>query len=97
MMMNLGVNGVAGGQGAGVMFETDPGNVRAILEADGWTSLTALCLMLFSLCHNPCSTTLYTIYKETRSWKWTAVSALMPLVVGFVLCGLVAALWRSLS
>jgi ferrous iron transport protein B len=51
--------------------------------------------MLFSLCHNPCSTTLYTIYKETRSWKWTAVSALMPLAVGFVLCGLVAALWRA--
>jgi ferrous iron transport protein B len=69
--------------------------VRAILEADGWTSLTALCLMLFSLCHNPCSTTLYTIYKETRSWKWTAVSALMPLALGFVLCGLVAALWRA--
>jgi ferrous iron transport protein B len=95
LMLTVLVTGAAGGQGAGVMFETDPGNVRAILEADGWTSLTALCLMLFSLCHNPCSTTLYTIYKETRSWKWTAVSALMPLAVGFVLCGLVAALWRA--
>jgi ferrous iron transport protein B len=95
LMLTVLVTGAAGGQGAGVMFETDPGNVRAILEADGWTSLTALCLMLFSLCHNPCSTTLYTIYKETRSWKWTAVSALMPLALGFVLCGLVAALWRA--
>ena len=49
--------------------------------------------MLFSLLHNPCTTTLYTIYRETRSWKWTAVSALLPLVLGFVVCFLVAQIW----
>jgi ferrous iron transport protein B len=53
--------------------------------------------MVFSLCHNPCSTTLYTIYKETRSLKWTLVSALMPTAIGVVLCGLIALLWRALS
>jgi ferrous iron transport protein B len=51
--------------------------------------------MLFSLCHNPCSTTLYTIYRETRSVKWTTVSALLPLVMGCVLCAAVAAVWRA--
>ncbi|HEX9784526.1 MAG TPA: nucleoside recognition domain-containing protein [Opitutaceae bacterium] len=82
------------GGGAGVMFETDDASVKTLLTGAGWTVLTGVCLMLFSLCHNPCSTTLYTIYKETRSWKWTALSAAMPTVIGFVLCFLVALVWR---
>lgn len=85
------------GAGAGVMFETEEGGVRTILEAGGWTLMTAVCLMLFSLCHNPCSTTLYTIYKETKSWKWTAVAAALPLAVGFAICATVAAIWRWLA
>lgn len=86
------------GSGAGVMFELDSNDaVRQLLAAGGWTTLTAVNLMLFSLLHNPCSTTLYTIYKETGSAKWTAVSALLPLALGFAVCGLVAALWRVLS
>lgn len=87
--------GAGGGAGAGVMFEIeDVGRLSALLQAGGWTTLTALCLMLFSLCHNPCSTTIYTIYKETRSLKWTAVATLMPLAFGAVLCGAVALVWR---
>ena len=50
--------------------------------------------MLFSLLHNPCSTTIYTIYKETGSVRWTALSALLPLTLGFVTCFLVAQAWR---
>ncbi|MCU0777001.1 MAG: hypothetical protein MUF86_04960 [Akkermansiaceae bacterium] len=96
LMLTVLVTGSAGGAGAGVMFEADEATVHAMLTAGGWTTLTAVCLMLFSLCHNPCSTTLYTIYRETRSWKWTAVSALLPLVMGFALCALVAAVWRAL-
>ncbi len=84
------------GQGAGVMFETDDSTLHQLLQAGGWTTLTAINLMLFSLCHNPCSTTLYTIYKETKSWKWTALSALLPLAIGFFLCTLVAFIWRIL-
>ena len=53
--------------------------------------------MLFSLVHNPCSTTIYTIYKETRSAKWTTVSSLLPVAMGFLLCFLVAFVWRLLS
>jgi ferrous iron transport protein B len=50
--------------------------------------------MLFSLIHNPCSTTLYTMYKETRSRKWTAVAALLPLAMGFMITFVVAQVWR---
>jgi ferrous iron transport protein B len=86
------------GAGTGVMFELDSTDaLKRLLEADGWTLLTAVNLMLFSLLHNPCSTTLYTIYKETGSAKWTAVSAIIPLALGFAVTFLVAALWRALA
>lgn len=82
------------GAGSGVMFETDNGTLKHLLTSSGWTTLTAVCLMLFSLCHNPCSTTIYTIYKETRSWKWTLASTAIPLAIGFFLCATVAFFWR---
>ncbi len=83
------------GQGAGVMFEGDsPAEIAALLSAGGWTLLTGINLMLFSLLHNPCSTTIYTIYKETGSARWTAVASLLPLAMGFAACFLVAQLWR---
>src|SRR5690606_14921687 len=86
------------GAGAGVLFEMDSvAEVGALLQAGGWTLLTAVCLMLFSLLHNPCSTTIYTIYKETGSGKWTAVATLLPLALGFTVCFLVAQFWRLLS
>jgi ferrous iron transport protein B len=83
------------GAGAGVMFELQ--NKLAYLSvfhAGGWTLLTAVNLMLFSLVHNPCSTTIYTIYKETGSVKWTVVSSLLPVIMGFTICFLVAQVWR---
>jgi ferrous iron transport protein B len=86
------------GQGAGVMFEMEPGaGMLALLQAGGWTLLTAVNLMLFSLVHNPCSTTLYTIYKETGSLKWMVVSALLPLIMGFGLTFVVAQIWRMVA
>ena len=99
LMLTVLVAGVPGvGAGAGVMFELDSQAATAgVLEAGGFTLLTAVCLMLFSLVHNPCSTTLYTIWKETRSVRWTAVSALLPVALGFVLCFAVAQIWRALS
>jgi ferrous iron transport protein B len=97
LMLTVLVTGSTGGAGAGVMFEAEAESVRSILAADGWTTLTAVSLMLFSLCHNPCSTTLYTIRKETGSWKWTALAAALPLAIGFALCSVVAAVWRALA
>ena len=83
------------GAGAGVMFESDSvGEMEGLLRAGGWTLLTGVNLMLFSLLHNPCSTTIYTIYKETKSGRWTTLSTLLPLVMGFVVCFLVAQVWR---
>jgi ferrous iron transport protein B len=93
-VMATGATGV-GEQGAGVMFEIDDaGALSTLLRGAGWTSLTGLCLMLFSLCHNPCSTTIYTIYKETRSVKWTVVATLLPIAFGIAICGAVAVVWR---
>lgn len=83
--------------GAGVIFETGDATVHALLTQAGWTTLTAACLMLFSLCHNPCSTTIYTIYRETRSWRWTLLATFMPLVFGLSLCALLATVVRIAS
>jgi ferrous iron transport protein B len=98
LMLTVLVGGITGvGAGEGVMFELESaGAAGELLRAAGWTTLTGLNLMLFSLLHNPCSTTLYTIYKETGSWRWTGVSALLPLVLGFVVIFLVAQFWRLL-
>ena len=75
------------GSGAGVMFEMDSiADTGNILRAGGWTLLTGVNLMLFSLLHNPCSTTIYTIFKETRSVRWTLVSTFLPIVLGLVIC-----------
>jgi ferrous iron transport protein B len=98
LMLTVLTAGLAGGEGAGVMFELD--SVAAtgdVLRAGGWTLLTAVNLMLFSLLHNPCSTTIYTIYKETRSVKWTTVATLMPVVMGVTVCFLVAQVWRLVA
>jgi ferrous iron transport protein B len=87
-----------GGEGAGVMFEFGSVDVTGNLLRDGgWTLLTAVNLMLFSLLHNPCSTTIYTIYKETRSTKWTTVATLMPVAMGVTVCFLVTQVWRLLA
>jgi len=82
------------GEGAGVMFEPSAATTDAILRAGGWTLLTAVSLMLFSLIHNPCSTTIYTMYKESGSKKWTTVGALLPLIMGFIVTFFVAQIWR---
>ncbi|MDH4070274.1 MAG: ferrous iron transporter B, partial [Ignavibacteria bacterium] len=84
--------------GPGVMFELSEGReYLSVLTAGGWTLLTAVNLMLFSLIHNPCSTTIYTIYKETGSAKWTTVSALLPVAMGLTICFFVAQVWRLVA
>jgi ferrous iron transport protein B len=90
------LSGVGGG--AGVMFELESqAGTMALLQTGGWTLLTAVNLMLFSLIHNPCSTTIYTVYKETGSAKWTAVSALLPLGLGLIVTFSTAQIWRLLE
>lgn len=98
LMLTVLTTKLAGiGSGAGVMFELDEANAVAnLLQAGGWTFLTGLNLMLFSLLHNPCSTTIYTIYKETKSIKWTTVATLIPVIMGIVICFFVAQIYRLL-
>jgi ferrous iron transport protein B len=98
LMLTVMATGASGGAGDGVMFELDSQSATAeLLVAGGWTLLMAVNLMLFSLVHNPCSTTIYTIWKETRSAKWTTVAALLPVFMGFIICFTVAQVWRIVA
>ena len=63
--------------------------IRTIFVQNGWTATTAVCTMLFSPFHFPCSTTVITVYKETKSIKWTVLSIVLPTLVGMILCALV--------
>ena len=90
MLTTMVLGQTAVGEGAGVLMEASTLQVGVLLHAGGWTLLTAVNLMLFSLLHNPCSTTIYTIYKETHSKKWTLIATLLPVLYGIVVCFLVA-------
>ena len=68
--------------------------LHSLLTANGWTWKTALCTMIFTLSHWPCSTTLLTIKKETGSMKWTVLSALIPTACGILLCMLINLIFR---
>ena len=82
----------------GTLVETQGlDSLRALLVANGWTLKTAACVALFSLFHWPCSTTTLTVYKETRSLKWTAVAVLLPTLAGAALCALTAGTGRLLG
>jgi ferrous iron transport protein B len=82
--------------GVGMMSDvTSYDQIHSLLvDQHGWTMLTAINLMLFSVLHNPCATTILTIWRETRSGKWTTIGALMPLVFAFGVTFLVAVVWR---
>jgi ferrous iron transport protein B len=82
--------------GTGMMTEVDSlDDLRQLLVVGhGWTMLTAVNLMLFSLLHNPCATTIITIYRETLSAKWATIGALLPLGLAFIVTFLVATIWR---
>lgn len=97
MLTTLTIGNAAVGAGAGVMFVGSESEIANLLRAGGWTTLTAVNLMLFSLLHNPCSTTIYTIYKETNSKKWTFVATMLPVLYGLIVCFLVTQIWRFLA
>ena len=68
--------------------------LKNLLVANGWTTLTAINTMILCLLHYPCATTLLTIKKETNSLKWTALSFLIPTIAGIVVCFVVTQIWR---
>ncbi len=79
----------------GVMTDfTSLVDLKQLLVDNGWTTLTAICTILFSLMHWPCSTTCLTIKKETGSLKWTLLSILIPTICGITLCFITATIFR---
>jgi ferrous iron transport protein B len=82
---------IMGYTGASVMTDiASMAELQMLFAAQGFTTVTAVCLMLFSVLHFPCGTATYTIWKETGSVKWTILSNLIPLTVAFVTCFIVA-------
>ena len=68
--------------------------IGQILIQNGWTLITAINVMIFTLLHFPCTTTLMTIKKETGSWKWSVLSFLLPTVCGVVICMITNGVWN---
>ncbi len=85
--------------GTGMMIDvTSLDQLRAVLVGGaGWTLLMGVNLMLFSVLHNPCSTTIWTIWSETRSLKWTALATFLPLVIAFLVVAALTWLVRGAS
>ena len=88
MMVYLGTGMMVNGPG------TSEGIFDLLVNGNGWTMLTAINLMLFALLHNPCATTIITIYKETKSWKWATVSVVITLGTAFLVTFATASLAR---
>ena len=72
-----------------MMDINDVSLIKDLFISNGWTIITAICMIIFILFHFPCSTTLITIYKETKSIKWALLSFFLPLIIGITLCILV--------
>lgn len=69
---------------------TSLAELKTVLVANGWTWLTAINTMLFTLLHWPCGTTLLSIYKETGSKKWTLMGFILPTAIAFIVCFIIA-------
>lgn len=69
-------------------------SIANILISNGWTIITGINVMLFSLLHFPCSTTIMTIKKETNSWKWTLLAFALPTTCGMVICMITNGIYR---
>lgn len=95
LMLTVSVNKITGmGAGDGVLFDLQStSHINDILTQGGWTIVTGINLMIFSLLHNPCSTTIYTIYQETKSIKWTTLSIVIPIFLGLLVTFIVAQIW----
>ncbi len=78
MIMAYMANGTLESLGASEIF--------SLFTSNGWTPVTVLCTAIFALMHWPCATTLLTIKKETGSFKWTALSAILPTIFGLFIC-----------
>lgn len=74
----------------GSLSELAPAQMLELFSANGWTRLTAICVIVFTLMHFPCSTSLLTIRKEAGGWKWAVLGFIIPTVCGIVICAVIA-------
>ena len=74
----------------GSLSEIAPAQMFELFSANGWTPVTAICVIVFALMHFPCSTSLLTVKKEAGGWKWAALAFIIPTVCGVVLCSVIA-------
>lgn len=81
----------------GKMVEVGNDELGQMLIAQGWNMMTCVCFLTFVLLHNPCGTTIWTIWKETNSLKWTVVATFLPVVMGVTACIVIANVWRLLG
>ncbi|MBR5381940.1 MAG: ferrous iron transporter B, partial [Oscillospiraceae bacterium] len=79
---------------AGAMTGAEALSMRDVFLANGWTPVTAVCVMLFTLMHWPCAAALWTAYRETGSLRWTAAAFFLPTVFGTASCLIVASAAR---
>ena len=84
-------------KGGALVNIEDTVQIGQILIQNGWNMLTAMNVMLFTILHFPCTTTLLTIKKETGSWKWTGLAFAIPTVCGIVLCMCTTLVYNVLS
>ena len=73
---------------------TDLTNLKELFINNGWTYVTAICTMVFSLIHFPCSTTCLTIKAETKSYKWMFLSFVIPTILGFIVCFIINLIFK---
>ena len=83
------------GQGTVVELE-ETSAIKDVLISNGWSILTGINVMIFTLLHFPCGTTLLTIKKETGKWKWTFLSFILPTACGIILCMCTTFIWNIL-
>ena len=77
----------------GYLQETSALALGEMLHGAGWTAKTALCVLVFILFHWPCGTTLLTVRRESGSWAWTALSAVLPTCIGILCCRLIVCIF----
>ena len=80
-----------------IITAVDINVMESIMIENGWSIKTAICFVVFAIFHWPCSTTLLTIKKETKSLKWTIISFLMPTTIGIILCILINAIFSMFT
>ena len=81
----------------GSLAEIAPAEMSLLFSQNGWSAVTALCVIVFALMHFPCATTLLTIKKEAGGWKWAALAFVIPTLCGIICCSVIAGAARLFS